>query len=444
MPGGKPHAGEDPWLAALRETTEEIGKFPPPYDCAGTFHHVEDDGKTQVYLYLCTSPYFRPSLDGSTPEETLGAAWFRRKEVGDLNLAPKFREDWEKGICLRDHVTKGLQRAVNENGEVLTLTPASQRLQATGSRWPYPHRADGAESPEGAPGDVPGGTAGEMGAAEPPHWNDDMAGPVPRDTLEPRSGDDGTMPSRGRKPNPPADAFPDQGHEYEDMWPEPQNTLQPPGSSIGARTGVPPSGKASGNDSGHPVVGAYQPSAPKPASPHAAEPEAFDPGDTVEQWSPGDDSDVVHDVGKGAGGPSDYRDASPVDPEHILSIMRSNFPESALGWVKRSAWTGPQLVPWDRIDHDDEGKWAAAHQPAKVRQFVRDIKAGRKTNPSILFQPPGDGKVIVSDGHHRAVARHSMGQDVLAYVGHIRAQDREPAEQTHSFQFHSGDDPGNR
>ena len=102
------------------------------------------------------------------------------------------------------------------------------------------------------------------------------------------------------------------------------------------------------------------------------------------------------------------------------------------------------MVPWDRIDHDDEAKWAAAHQSAKVRQFARDIKAGKHTNPSILFQPPGDGKVIVADGHHRAVARHSMGQDVLAYVGHIRAQDREAAEQTHSFQRHQGDDPANK
>ena len=156
MPGGKPHLGEDPWTAALRETEEEIGKFPPPYDCAGTFHHVEDDGKTQVYLYLCTVPYFHPTLDGKTPEETRGAAWFRRKEVGGLDLAPKFREDWEKGICLKDHVTKGLQRTVNESGEVSVLTEASQPLSAVGSRWPYPHRSDGTEWPDAGPGAVPG------------------------------------------------------------------------------------------------------------------------------------------------------------------------------------------------------------------------------------------------------------------------------------------------
>ena len=60
-----------------------------------------------------------------------------------------------------------------------------------------------------------------------------MAEPEPHDTLEPRGGDDGKMPARGRKPNPPADAFPNQGGEHDDAWPEPQNTLQPLGTSIG-------------------------------------------------------------------------------------------------------------------------------------------------------------------------------------------------------------------
>ena len=429
MPGGKPHVGEDSWAAALRETTEEIGEFPPPR-IVGTFHHVEDDGQTQVFLWLCDVPYFHPTLGGSTPEETLGAAWFRRKEIAGLDLAPKFREDWEKGICLREHVTKSMSRRVNENGEVTELTEASQALQAVGSRWPYPHRSDGAEWPDSGPGNA----AGAMGASEPPHWDDDHAEVEPHDTLEP-AGDDGEMPSHGRKPNPPADAFPDQGSEHDDAWPYPQTTLTPGMTTVGTP-------KSQGD--GHPVVGSVPAKTPKPMSPHAVEPQVYDPAEAVEDWSPAAGSDVVHDLPKGAGGPSDYRDASPVDPEHVANLMRANFPESALDWVKRSAWTGPQLVPWDRIDHDDEAKWAAAHEPAKVRQFVRDIKAGRKTNPSILFQPPGDGKVIVSDGHHRAVARHSMGQDVLAYVGHIRAQDREAAEQTHSFQFHAGSDPQNK
>jgi 8-oxo-dGTP pyrophosphatase MutT (NUDIX family) len=237
MPGGTLHQGEDPWKGALRETTEELGKL-PPLKQVRTFHHVEDDGQTQVYLYLCEVPYFHPALDGATPEETLGAAWFRRREVGDLDLAPKFREDWEKGISLREHVTKALQRMVNENGETLTLTPASQALQAVGSRWPYPHRADGSEWPDSGPGNA----AGAMGASEPPHW-DDGAELEPHGEAEPRGGDDGKMPARGRKPAPPARVFPGQGTEHDEMWPQPQATLQPGVLSAGADTGIPPSGE---------------------------------------------------------------------------------------------------------------------------------------------------------------------------------------------------------
>ena len=106
MPGGRPHIGEDPWEAAVREAGEEIGELPALRQ-ARSFHHVEDDGETQVFLWLCDVPFFHPQLDGATPEETQGAAWFRRGEIGDLDLAPAFREDWEHGIDLREHVTKG-------------------------------------------------------------------------------------------------------------------------------------------------------------------------------------------------------------------------------------------------------------------------------------------------------------------------------------------------
>jgi 8-oxo-dGTP pyrophosphatase MutT (NUDIX family) len=92
MPGGRAHVGEAAWDAAYRETTEEVGDL-PDLKAVRTFHHVEDGGETQVYLYLCDCAYFQPKMNGSTPEETQGAAWFRRKEIGHLDLTPKFRED---------------------------------------------------------------------------------------------------------------------------------------------------------------------------------------------------------------------------------------------------------------------------------------------------------------------------------------------------------------
>ena len=200
MPGGHAYIGEDSWAAALRETTEEIGQFPPPR-IAGTFHHVEDDGKTQVYLWLCDVPYFHPTLDGSTPEETRGAAWFRRKEIAGLDLAPKFREDWEKGITLREHVTKALQRMVNENGEV--LDPHPRLAGPPGCRRPLAlpealrRHGMARRGPWGRPG-----RARERGRGTartgPTTW------PSPSRTTRwsPAAGTTGRCPSRGRKPEP--------------------------------------------------------------------------------------------------------------------------------------------------------------------------------------------------------------------------------------------------
>ena len=81
---------------------------------------------------------------------------------------------------------------MNETGEISVLTEASQPLQC--GRVAAGHiriERMARNSPEGAPGDVPGGTSGEMGASEPPNRINDMAEPEPHDTLEPRGGQDG-------------------------------------------------------------------------------------------------------------------------------------------------------------------------------------------------------------------------------------------------------------
>jgi hypothetical protein len=268
-----------------------------------------------------------------------------------------------------------------------------------------------------------------------------MAEPEPHDTIEPRGGDDGKMPSRGRKPAPPAEAFPNQGYEHDEAWPQPQATLTPSASPVGGNTGVPPSGEK--NDSGHPVVGSVPAKTPKPYAPHITEPEAFDPGSTVEEWSPEADSDVVH--GKGA---QHVTDANPVEWRHVWSLMESNFPDSALEWVKHSTWHGPVHVPWSRVDTDDIGSWAAHHQPEAVQRFAKDIaRGGKHTEPSILVHQANhpDGREIVIDGHHRAMARHfKLGKPVLAYVGTVPARWMKQALETHSSQLHQGADPANK
>lgn len=145
------------------------------------------------------------------------------------------------------------------------------------------------------------------------------------------------------------------------------------------------------------------------------------------------------------GGPSDYSDPSPVHSEHVKNLMRSNFPENALGWVDRARWVGPVQVPWERIDKDDIDSWAASHQQDAVNRFAKDIKAGTgHANPSILIQDNDSPKAIIIDGHHRALAHHKLGQPVLSYLGQIDPADRMAAEETHSKQQHFGNDPRNR
>jgi hypothetical protein len=220
------------------------------------------------------------------------------------------------------------------------------------------------------------------------------------------------------------------------MWPYPQTTLTPGAVSVGAP-------KAQGD--GHPVVGSVPAVTPKPYKPHAVEPEAFDPAETVEDWSPEADSDVTHDAAKGA---AQVTDANPVEWRHVWAVMESNFPDSALEWVKHSTWHGPVQVPWSRIDDDDIGSWAASHQEEAVDRFAREIaRGGQHTEPSILAHQANssDGREAIIDGHHRALARHfKLSKPVLAYVGTVPARWMQRALETHSSQFHSGGDAQNK
>jgi 8-oxo-dGTP pyrophosphatase MutT (NUDIX family) len=434
MPGGTTHVGEDGFHAAFRETTEEIGDL-PPLNVVRNFNHTDPDGK-QVYLYLCeTGSVFTPRMNGSTPEETAGTGWFRRKEIGDLDLTDKFRGDWEDEV----HLEQALKMiSPSLSGEIL-VDPA-QNAQGGGARWPYPHRADGTEDPLHWDDAGPGAVPDEHGSAggEPPH-DDNFADRV-NARGAPEGGRDGEFPRR-RTRNKPASRFPSP--ETDGKYPQGGiGSAQPPGTSVpgNIKQGAP-----------HPIVGSIPAKTPKPYNPRSVPPETFDTSDVVQEEGP-DGNNVI--AGKSdadladprkPGGPSDYDDPNETDPEHILSQLRSNFPEKSIQWAKNARWVGPVEIPWERVDADSIDSWAASHQPSAVNRFAADIKANRgHTNPSIMVQRPGKDKAFIVDGHHRALARRKLGKPVLAYVGFIQGKDVQAAEETHSSQFHSGTDPENR
>lgn len=141
---------------------------------------------------------------------------------------------------------------------------------------------------------------------------------------------------------------------------------------------------------------------------------------------------------------ADPHDPNPVETEHVLSIMRENFPEKALSWVKQSHWVGPVDVDPQNINFDNMHTWAASHQPKAVRRFAKHIK--EKTahlHPVILVKTYDHDKYNVVDGHHRTLAYVKLGKPVHAYIGFVPSGVH-GWEETHSYQFHAGESPENR
>jgi 8-oxo-dGTP pyrophosphatase MutT (NUDIX family) len=158
-------------------------------------------------------------------------------------------------------------------------------------------------------------------------------------------------------------------------------------------------------------------------------------GDTV-----GLNKTAVATLTKGAADPAD---PNPVEAEHVVNLMRTNFPDNALGWMRQARWVGPVLVAQDRIDTDDVDKWAATRDKARVRHFRDRISAGDLPRPVVAVQEPGDTNVKVIDGHHRTLAYRRLNRPVPAYVGFVDTDGGE-WDQTHTYQRHHGDDPANK
>jgi SPP1 gp7 family putative phage head morphogenesis protein len=92
--GGGLHPGESPWDGAQREVTEEAGKLPPDLRYRHTV--IDDHGGWRHHMFVMDAPeQFNPSMDGETPDEVAGAAWFTKKEIRKLPLFHALRETWD-------------------------------------------------------------------------------------------------------------------------------------------------------------------------------------------------------------------------------------------------------------------------------------------------------------------------------------------------------------
>lgn len=143
---------------------------------------------------------------------------------------------------------------------------------------------------------------------------------------------------------------------------------------------------------------------------------------------------------------SDLHDASPVDAEHVYQQLLANYPPASIAWVRKIPWIGPVSVPLGRVDWDDVKSWAASHQKKRVKQFRKRIRASdADVNPVVGVQVPGDDRLKVIDGHHRALAYRKEGLPVKAYAGFAPSdKPDDPWFQAHDYQYHDGKSPLNK
>jgi ParB/Sulfiredoxin domain len=158
---------------------------------------------------------------------------------------------------------------------------------------------------------------------------------------------------------------------------------------------------------------------------------------------PGEAAHVMKILQKTA---ADLSDPTPVEAETIYQQLLANYPPHSIAWVRKLPWTGPVNVPLDQVDWDSVDSWAASHQKKRVKKFQARIRgAGKDVKPVVAVRVPGDDRVKVIDGHHRALAYKAENRPVKAYVGKAPS-DKEDAPwfQAHEYQYAKGASSANK
>lgn len=105
--------------------------------------------------------------------------------------------------------------------------------------------------------------------------------------------------------------------------------------------------------------------------------------------------------------------------DEVYAQLAEDFPKDALEWIKSASWKGPVMVPLSQIDFSNRKAWKASKDPDHVAEFVQKIESGGQMKPIILVNEPNSKKLIIVDGHHRALAYEKLGRDALAFVATV-------------------------
>lgn len=124
---------------------------------------------------------------------------------------------------------------------------------------------------------------------------------------------------------------------------------------------------------------------------------------------------------------------SPTLAQKIRRQLTEDYPLAAMRWLDDAQITGPFEVEASKIDFDDVESWQASDDPEKVARFRERLERG-KAKPVLLVDKPGEGKLMVADGHHRALAGREADLPVPAWIAKVPTQDG-PWDQMHSLQY---------
>ena len=112
-----------------------------------------------------------------------------------------------------------------------------------------------------------------------------------------------------------------------------------------------------------------------------------------------------------------------VPAQIIYDQLKDDYDEKDIQWVLQIPWIGPVEVPLGSVDFSNKDNWQASKDQAHVDHFVDLISNQGFSKPVILVNNlTSDEKMIVVDGHHRALAFEQLDQPMMAYVGQVGSE----------------------
>lgn len=121
LPGGKVEKGETTIAGAIRETKEETGITEVPGNRLEIYESRDGTHRWTTYLYRVREPF-----EVTVSEEHTDYKWEDLDKIGDLNLHPKFKGQWER---YRRGIARKLFREFREWFEFRSNMPLQESRQ---------------------------------------------------------------------------------------------------------------------------------------------------------------------------------------------------------------------------------------------------------------------------------------------------------------------------